>query len=565
LAKRPESAHTDIDWIYRDRRVIDGLDHIGVELISVNLYQAMLPGITNVTERARYYSFYPWCIHRYAQEGPTERTRANWVRWLRAVDFAYAASCIAHDQQVGNASGSAVVGGDRASDLLKGKALSAAINLQAASAVSDKGKVEGPGAYFKNPQGGFGQYYRGPLRDMAVVVEHEPAAWPDVSLSNYAGLQIANEVDKNSSFRDLVDIADEGRATVEELARVGASVHPDAIEPKGREESILRRMFLGTDPELCRGQAPQQLHWRSTSLRLMLDYLERSDLIEESPDYEFRWACLARALPDGSLWTCPPGLAEALGAWGAYQRNDALNYCLECLMGVVLDLLEDGPLRPLAIAGQVADLAMAPISASQDSSALPALTGRVSSWITACERSARDQHADPWGEMSTWQWTDRLETARGEADLATICGLAARLLGRLATDRGGTSSRPFSAIPGATEMAQGHDIHLEQWWRRVDGASGEPIKDFLIQLVIEWIVFRHLRVATRKLAGQGVSTFKFRPEEGRLVLVADRLPRATFTAPRVRQGYRILADLRLVKKSDDGWTITADGSRAIES
>jgi hypothetical protein len=114
-------------------------------------------------------------------------------------------------------------------------------------------------------------------------------------------------------------------------------------------------------------------------------------------------------------------------------------------------------------------------------------------------------------------------------------------------------------------MAQGHDIHLEQWWSRVDSCRSEQTREFLIQLVIEWIVFRHLRVATRKLAGQGVSTFKFRPEEGKLVLVADRLPKATFTAPRVRQGYRILADLRLVDRSDDGWAITADGARAVES
>jgi hypothetical protein len=107
MAKRTAVASSDIDWISRDRRVIDGLDHLGIELISVNLYQAMLPGITNVTERARYYSFYPWCIHRYAQKGPTNRTRTNWIKWLRALDFSYATACVAHDQQSEEASGSA--------------------------------------------------------------------------------------------------------------------------------------------------------------------------------------------------------------------------------------------------------------------------------------------------------------------------------------------------------------------------------------------------------------------------------------------------------------------------
>jgi hypothetical protein len=56
MPKSDTESRTDIDWILRDRKVIDGLDHLGIELVSVNLYQAMLPGITNVTERARYYS-----------------------------------------------------------------------------------------------------------------------------------------------------------------------------------------------------------------------------------------------------------------------------------------------------------------------------------------------------------------------------------------------------------------------------------------------------------------------------------------------------------------------------
>jgi len=50
MAKDETESRTDINWILRDRKVIDGLDHLGIELVSVNLYQAMLPGITNVME-----------------------------------------------------------------------------------------------------------------------------------------------------------------------------------------------------------------------------------------------------------------------------------------------------------------------------------------------------------------------------------------------------------------------------------------------------------------------------------------------------------------------------------
>jgi hypothetical protein len=562
MAKKAGPTSSDIEWIHRDRRVIDGLDHLGIELISVNLYQAMLPGITNITERARYYSFYPWCIHRYAQDGSTNRTRTNWIKWLRALDFSYATACVAYDQKSDHESGSAVVGGDRASELVNGKALKATIDLRTASAVNETGKVESSGAYFKNPQGGFGQYYRGPLREMAMLREHEQNVWPDVSLTNYAGHKIADVIDRQTAFQDLLEIAVQGRATVGELSKVGSKVHPSSIEPRSREEEILRSVFLGTDVDLCRGQAPEQMEWRSRSLRLMLDYIQRSE-IEESPDYEFRWACLAKALPDDSPWKCSADLTTVRSAWGAYQRNDTLNYCLECLMGVILDLLEDGPRRPGSLSEQIADMAMAPMGETKDFGELRALPNRVSQWIAACERPLKDAQAEPWGEMSTWRWVDRLESACDERNLPTLCGLAVRVLGRLVTDRGDVNEHPFASIPHAMEMAQSHEIHLQSWWNLITNRGDDSTRDFLVRLLLDWVIFRHLRVATRKLAGQGVSTYKFRPEEGQLVLVAERLPTATFTSPRVRQAYRILTDLHFVKGDAKGWSISQDGIKAI--
>ena len=52
-------------------------------------------------------------------------------------------------------------------------------------------------------------------------------AWPDVSLTNYAGRQIADVIDRQIAFQDLLKIAvDGGRATVGELSEVGSKVHP---------------------------------------------------------------------------------------------------------------------------------------------------------------------------------------------------------------------------------------------------------------------------------------------------------------------------------------------------
>ena len=48
---------------------VGGLDHLAVQAPCINVYGRLLPGITNVTDRARYYSFYPWLIWAFDQHG----------------------------------------------------------------------------------------------------------------------------------------------------------------------------------------------------------------------------------------------------------------------------------------------------------------------------------------------------------------------------------------------------------------------------------------------------------------------------------------------------------------
>ena len=50
-----------VAWV-KPPEPIRGLDHLGVQAPCIALYGQLLPGITNVTDRARYYSFYSWLL-----------------------------------------------------------------------------------------------------------------------------------------------------------------------------------------------------------------------------------------------------------------------------------------------------------------------------------------------------------------------------------------------------------------------------------------------------------------------------------------------------------------------
>ena len=61
----------ETSWVSPPQSV-GGLDHLGTQAPCVLIYGQLLPGITNVTDRARYYSLYPWLIwafdQRYAKD-----------------------------------------------------------------------------------------------------------------------------------------------------------------------------------------------------------------------------------------------------------------------------------------------------------------------------------------------------------------------------------------------------------------------------------------------------------------------------------------------------------------
>ena len=74
---------------WTEYRKKNGLDPLGMQNSSVNLYQSLLPGISNVTLRMRYYGLYAWLAQSYAKEiGDTDPN--NWKRHVRGAEALYA-------------------------------------------------------------------------------------------------------------------------------------------------------------------------------------------------------------------------------------------------------------------------------------------------------------------------------------------------------------------------------------------------------------------------------------------------------------------------------------------
>jgi hypothetical protein len=74
---------------WTEYRKKNGLDPLGMQNTSVALYQRLLPGISNVTLRMRYYGLYAWLSAVYARRiGDTDPK--TWQRFVRRAEALYA-------------------------------------------------------------------------------------------------------------------------------------------------------------------------------------------------------------------------------------------------------------------------------------------------------------------------------------------------------------------------------------------------------------------------------------------------------------------------------------------
>jgi hypothetical protein len=140
------AATETVAWV-KPPEPIRGLDHLGVQAPCIALYGQLLPGITNVTDRARYYSFHPWVLWSFERRY-TDHSVDEFRRVLRRAECLFALIAIRHARVVGDNDdglhGRAMVGRDK---LLR-------IEGESTFALEDYATLEGPNRYFKNKLGG---------------------------------------------------------------------------------------------------------------------------------------------------------------------------------------------------------------------------------------------------------------------------------------------------------------------------------------------------------------------------------------------------------------------------
>jgi hypothetical protein len=502
-----------------------GLDPLGMQNSSINLYQRLVPGISNVTLRVRYYGFYAWLASIYARRsGDTDPK--TWQKFVRRAEAVYALAA----QRRGDEGGMAgVLWAQRKLDADQESLIEFARH-------ADPG-ADGP-AYLQQAWGAYGAAYASQLFEIgvyAVARDHQiPVPSPEFGEALARAFEDAAGPLADRLF-ETVERGSVSRAHLDDFALLTPSaIDRDGVERGLYEDLLFAKGTLARPADISRSQP----------LRLLLH--AAAHLGHAPTVAEVRWLLYAGAdQANHPVAINTPVLEEQRQRWWVYQANDLLHYSYETLLKYALDTLEDYP-AGIALNSLLADLVSA---LSEDHDWPPTWRDFTASELPAANANGETANAER-------SLVEAIAPTSGLNNRTTSAAAwaALRLLA-VVSNRAQDESEIIGAALGHLDREGFHSLVTEMSF--LNANPDQPFPRTVARLIEQRVIKRHLWVAHRKFRYQNDYTFLIESDDGRIRFRAGNGP--VLTNPRLGLAITFLKDIHLI----DDHGVTARGQSLI--
>jgi hypothetical protein len=514
------------DWTEYKKK--SGLDPLGMQNSSINLYQRLLPGISNVTLRVRYYGFYAWLASIYAHRiGDTNPK--TWQKFVRRAEAVYALAA----QRRGNEAGMAgVQWAQRKLDA----------DEQPVVEFSRDADPGGDGTpYLQQPWGVYGAAYGSQLITIGIYAAVKGHQIPVPSPEFGEALALAFEDAAGPLADRLFEAVQRGFVSRTDLDDFSV-LTPSGIHVEGGERQLYEDVLFAKGA-LSR---PDDLYRRQTLLLLLhvVSHLGRTPNVMET-----RWLLYAGADNKNQQFKIDaPAREEQRRRWWVYQANDLLHYSYETLLKYTLDTLEDYP-TGIALNTLIAEL----VSALSEPDHNWPLT-----WRDFLAAQPPAQNANGNTPSSARSFVEAIAPTSGLNHRTTpeAAWAALRLLA-VVVNRAHAESVIIDAALGHLDREGFHSLVTEIDF--LTACQDQPFPRTVDRIIEERIVKRHLWVAHRKFRYQNDYTFLIEADDGRVRLRAGNGP--VLTNPRLATAITFLEDIHLI----DAHGVTARGESLLEA
>ncbi|MZR31458.1 hypothetical protein [Sneathiella litorea] len=473
------------------------------------IYQSIVPGISTITLRYRYYSFFPFILKHY-EEHIRHPDPDTFRAFQRRCEALFALICTHGEPELG------ITGSDWA-----GRTLNDARAQSNETAIIDFSIGADPDAddslrYLRNKGGAFGAIYATQMSEMGLI--HFPEAGdpnPNPVCSD-AALKLADALSRElgATADEFFEVVAAGKVALSSLESFEA-MKPNRLRRGSGEHILLTDILLGKSDT----RSETDLMRRST-LQMLLDVTAALRSIPRAEQVKWYWFENVPELQDGNAHEVPH-------LWFLYQACDLMRLAYEVILSAALTLLETAPRRRMSLSDLTDELvSFAEVVEDQT-------WENVSLGLADGSANAAREHALA------------MLDAMHEGETAEQVRLAVSLIAILFVRASDASKLIEEAISGADYFQS-----LRTEVQFLDRASSAPARLVVADMVRERVVKRHLWVASRKFRNQKAYTFHMEPEEGRLRYRNHF--RVSPSSPRLDQAVRFLRDIGLI--DEDGIT-----------
>jgi len=504
---------------------ITGQDMLGMQNTSIATYATLLPGLTNLTRRIRYYGFYMWLLERYAKT-KGKVSVFEFQRFMRRGELILAfVMAHNHTEELG------IVG-----SLYARNRLQKGIDPIDIAAGADR---ENEDIYWQYSSGAFGQYYQGALSALGLIAPSEKENRILVCTVEY-GRKLAELFEATiaeDTRNRYLEAIDRGAVTREELSDFGKEFSVTAIEPHAGEWNFYIKMLFGKDFP-TQYTVTGHTTFRVETILLYLQYFDNSIQFE-----------LAGSFPRSfhyRLWDKEPFTEyTACSGWHYYALNEFAHYSLETILWACLvELNNQGPVSLpdfLECFIEKTTTALNTILADHDD----ALILTFASFSEDLYKSG----------FTPSQHTAAIDQT-GENKPHDGAVYALHVLAQIYW-------HDKTKISGLNAYARKHGMYrdgdvteLLAWVQKNENL---PIPEFFRKLLLQHVLNRHIEVAMRKMRNRNENTLKFTLEDN-ILRIADKIVKAVWTGPRLDSLHQFLVDLKLVENN----SLTALGKEMLK-
>ena len=498
-----------------------GRDPLGLQTTSQASYSTLLSGLTNLTDRIRYYGFYCWLLELYAKKiGNTDYKEQ--YKFIRRAELIIALLMKSKSPQTTQIPGSSYAENEIQNNKLDYYDISQGADIE-----------KGKNTYWKYSSGAFGQYYSGALKTIGIILTRDDEKSyicsrkkEDIKISGQEISEAFNENIEENALNLFFESVQNGKLYKKNIEFLFNNFSIINIKDNSKEKELYINLLLDKDKPLEQ-KYDNETYFRKDTIILTLKHLNENE--EENFDLRYIFEHIYHT--KGFDYTNQK--SDASFGWYYYQFNEYWHFAVETIFWAMLYTLE---FKTEIYLQQFIDEFTTTITNSLIENKLILSTEQKLSHIL--------QEIDNTDETELSVSKNILETIK-EKDIDQTVYLGIKLL-LLITKNNKTELEELEHFAVKNKINNGNGGDCISNIKSFDNFENKPIIDFLHSFLIKNVINRHIYVAHKKM-GTGVkNTLKFSYEDNTLKWVETLKP--VWTTPRIFALYHFFEDLKLVDK-----------------